>query len=189
MFTDRWRNRLGFMFFTAATVLYLVGAGIRPSLLAGLMALYNLIRMGLYLKRRPARAYDRRSLWLGLIALCLPAVRLPAQLPTAALVVGLSGYGLAVASLLTLNLRYGIGAADRGLVTRGPYRLLRHPQYLGELMLGGALLVSLESWDGGLRLLILTGIQVLRVLLEEKVLADYAAYARTVKWRLIPLLW
>lgn len=189
MFTDRWRNRIGFLFFTAATALSLVGAALRPTLLTWLMVLYNLVLMGLYLKRRPARVYDRRGLWLGLIAIFLPLTLPPAPVPTAFMVVGLMGYALSFAALAELNTRYGLGAADRGLVTQGPYRLVRHPLYLGELVFWGAILIGTAGWGGAPVLIILMGIQALRALLEEKVMADYPPYAAQVPWRIIPLIW
>ena len=41
---------------------------------------------------------------------------------------------IALASLGTLGRSFGIVAANRGVKTRGPYRLVRHPAYFGYLM-------------------------------------------------------
>jgi protein-S-isoprenylcysteine O-methyltransferase Ste14 len=98
----------------------------------------------------------------------------------------LTGYGLVFWSLVTLGPRFGIAPADRGLVTTGPYRLVRHPMYLGELVLRGALVLSNAPLAGLPPFLILVFIQALRLLREEKVIAGYPGYADQVRWRLLP---
>lgn len=84
---------------------------------------------------------------------------------------------------------------DRGqqVVRRGPYRFVRHPMYVGVIlmspgvacMLGSAWVVFLS----GLLALII----VIRTGLEDatlkRELAGYADYARITRWRLLPGLW
>src|SRR5436189_275660 len=41
----------------------------------------------------------------------------------------LLGWGLAVVCISTLGRSFGLVAANRGIVTTGPYRLVRHPVY------------------------------------------------------------
>lgn len=88
----------------------------------------------------------------------------------------------------------------RGIVARGPYRLVRHPAYTCKNMawwIGSAPLVSAafaHSTVAGLQAVASVGgwtlLYVLRALTEEdhlrRVDGDYAAYAAKVRWRFIP---
>ncbi len=78
-----------------------------------------------------------------------------------------------------------------GLVTTGPYRHIRHPIYAAACLLGWAGVLghlSLISLMGGLVLLFFA---VVRMLCEEKLLADrypeYAVYAART-WRMVPYI-
>ena len=88
----------------------------------------------------------------------------------------------------------------RGIVTRGPYRWIRHPAYTCKNMawwIGSAPLVSIafaHSTAAGLQALASvagwTLLYVLRALTEEEHLrsvdGDYAAYCAKVRWRFVP---
>ena len=135
--------------------------------------------------------YDQRGLWLGLLAAVLPlAASYPEEVPLVALVVGLGGYALVIWSLLALGTRFGIAPADRGLVAHGPYRFVRHPMYLGELVLRLSLVSTAPQpvLAAGL-FLVLAVIQVLRAMREERIIAGYPEYAVQVRSRLIPGVW
>ncbi len=185
------KDRLGLAFFTFAAVISALAAWEHPSILAWLATLHNAILAGLYARRKPAREYDQRGLWLGLLAAILPlAAPYPEQVPLVLLFVGVSGYALVLWSLLTLGTRFGIAPADRGLVAHGPYRLVRHPMYLGELVLRLALVsTSPQPFLAAGLFLALTAIQVLRAIREEHIISDYPAYAVQVRFRLIPGVW
>ena len=102
----------------------------------------------------------------------------------------LAGYGLILWSLVTLGPRFGIAPADRGLTSRGPYRLVRHPMYLGEIVFRIAIVFSSPDVTlAGLLALGLFFIQSWRILREEKLIAGYNCYTRVVPWRLVPGLW
>jgi protein-S-isoprenylcysteine O-methyltransferase Ste14 len=99
------------------------------------------------------------------------------------------GLLLIVWSLLTLGVCFGIAPADRGLVMHGPYRLIRHPMYLGEIIcLAGVVLSNPSGWNACL-LLVLILTFWLRMRWEEQVMGSYASYATQVRWRLIPWIW
>lgn len=76
---------------------------------------------------------------------------------------------------------------------RGPYRLIRHPGYLGNLIgcLGQPLLLG--SWWAFIPTLLTIIAFVIRTALEDQTLhrelAGYSEYAKQVRYRLIPGLW
>jgi len=84
---------------------------------------------------------------------------------------------------------------DRGhkVVTTGPYQYVRHPMYVGAIVWLFCIPLALGSWTTFIPATILVGLVVVRTLLEERTLhqelAGYTAYARTVKYRLVPGIW
>ena len=185
------KERLGLVFFTFATVFAFLAAWEQPGILAWLAVLHNAVLTGIYARRRPARSYDRIGLWLGLLAAILPLVApYPHQSSWSVMGIGLVGYAWVLWSLFTLGSRFGIAPADRGLVTSGPYRLVRHPMYLGELLLRASLVAASPQMGLAIVLLvILVTIQVVRALREEHILDGYPEYAQRVGYRLIPRIW
>ena len=103
--------------------------------------------------------------------------------------VSLTGIAIAVWSLLSLGESFGIAPADRGLVQRGPYRLLRHPMYAGELLaLLGTVWGSWSTWNIAIWAGLLSAV-LLRIFWEERLLSGYTEYAYQVRWRLLPGVW
>ncbi len=99
---------------------------------------------------------------------------------------------LSLASLLSLGRLFGVRPALRGLATKGPYRLIRHPMYLAYMVSDFG--YNLQEWNWGTALMVLVGwvALVYRIYAEERILAHdpgWAAYAARVRSRLIPSLW
>jgi protein-S-isoprenylcysteine O-methyltransferase Ste14 len=99
---------------------------------------------------------------------------------------------LSLASLLSLGRLFGVRPALRGLATRGPYRLIRHPMYLAYMLADFG--YNLQEWNWGTALMVLVGWVALlyRISAEERILAHdprWAAYAARVRSRLMPGLW
>jgi protein-S-isoprenylcysteine O-methyltransferase Ste14 len=110
----------------------------------------------------------------------------------AGLVLQLAGLALCVLSLRTLGRSFGVVAADRGLVTRGPYATVRHPVYASYLLIQSGYLLQSISLQNALVLLLGSACNIGRALMEERLLAGspaYAAYQSSVRWRLVPGLW
>ncbi len=92
--------------------------------------------------------------------------------------------------LLSLGRSFGIAPADRGIVERGPYRLVRHPLYLAALISTlGAVWGRWTAWNLGVLALLACSLGY-RIRAEERILgAAYRPYRARVRWRLLPLVW
>jgi protein-S-isoprenylcysteine O-methyltransferase Ste14 len=152
-----------------------------------------------YLIRRPARTVSTRlGDWLLAFGgtfggvLFRPIGAHPQWGVSVGLGVQLVGLGMCLVAFLTLGRSFGFAAADRGLVTRGPYAIVRHPIYASYLLvLSGYLLQSISVWNA-LVVLLVTSCNAGRALVEDRLLArseQYEAYRSQVRWRLLPGVW
>jgi protein-S-isoprenylcysteine O-methyltransferase Ste14 len=109
----------------------------------------------------------------------------------------LVGLGLAIDLRVFRENSYGASTIQKmegqAVITTGPYALVRHPMYVGVLIMVVGVPLALGSWWGLLIVLASIAILMLRILDEEKMLQDelegYDAYARGVRYRLVPGLW
>jgi protein-S-isoprenylcysteine O-methyltransferase Ste14 len=126
----------------------------------------------------------------------IPLLEKPSEGAQASLVVAgdliaLAAWMWLLVSFLALGRCFGLLPEARGLVTRGPYRLVRHPIYLGEFgALLGLVLASPTTRNLVLAVAFVVA-QTIRMRLEERELADvfpeYGAYAAGTP-RFIPRL-
>lgn len=82
---------------------------------------------------------------------------------------------------------------DQKVIATGPYALVRHPMYVGVLIMLIGVPLALGAW-WGLAVLVLTIPMLMwRILDEEqllkKELPGYTAYTQKVHYRLVPALW
>jgi protein-S-isoprenylcysteine O-methyltransferase Ste14 len=79
------------------------------------------------------------------------------------------------------------------IVTCGPYRLLRHPGYLGMLIAIPASALALGSWLALIPGLAFSGVIIRRTACEDRFLKvnlpGYAGYTGKVRYRLLPGIW
>lgn len=126
-----------------------------------------------------------------------PAWQVPEWVAWAGLGLTIAATAMRVWAMRSLGDRFTLTvqvAADQPLVQHGPYRILRHPAYLGsDMALAGVGLAS-GCWPAAVVLVppVVLG-HVLRIRAEEAALeetlgAEWRAWrART--WRLIPFVW
>lgn len=88
-----------------------------------------------------------------------------------------------------LGRSFGIIAANRGIVMKGPYRFVRHPIYLGYLVTHVGFLLSNWSLRNITVYVATYSFLVARIFSEERLLSgeqSYRDYCRQVRFRLIP---
>lgn len=151
---------------------------------------------------------------LALLLLMLPAM--VAEIPLATLDAGRLSWSAVPRSIVVLGyVLLGAGIAltawaqavnrffepgvriqrERGhyVVTSGPYAIVRHPGYVGGLMLFAGLALALASWWALVPAAWASAILILRTSREDALLraelTGYTEYARRVRFRLAPGFW
>jgi protein-S-isoprenylcysteine O-methyltransferase Ste14 len=146
--------------------------------------------------RRRAGLVDRSIAAAVMTTLSLggpPMLRASEGVPLAAdqVTAIVSGIGLIIVIVgkITLGRSFGVAPANRGIVVRGPYGLVRHPIYTGYLITHtGFLLANPSRWNIAI-VLISDAALIVRALMEERVLksdAEYQGYCQRVGWHLVP---
>jgi protein-S-isoprenylcysteine O-methyltransferase Ste14 len=162
----------------------------------------NLLVLGIALTRPPPKAWDHSL--LSSIAIVVSYAYPYAQMvylrrvpghpvcPEGGLVLVTIAAFLSFASLLTLGRWFGVWPAFRGLATRGPYRVVRHPMYFAYVL--GDIGFNLQEWNFGTALVVMAGWAslFLRIRAEERILSQdpgWSTYVASVRHRLFPSLW
>lgn len=137
---------------------------------------------------------------LSACATALPAVLIggwafvysPEQWHSASQVILVLGTVVTITSVCCLGKSFAILPAFRQLVDSGPYRLIRHPIYLGELLMVCGFCFAEIHWQGFLIASGAIAFVAVRIVAEENLLgsaSEYLKYREKVKWRLVPGLW
>ena len=83
--------------------------------------------------------------------------------------------------------------AGQKVSSTGPYALVRHPMYVGTIVMGLGIILGLASWWAMLIFVVQIPVLVLRILDEERVLENelvgYKDYEQKVRYRLLPYVW
>ncbi len=151
--------------------------------------------VALTLVRRTAAVVDRswNARILTMVATFGPPLVRPAGIAVApeSLTIAISAIGLIIVVLgkLSLGRSFGLTPANRGVVSTGLYRIVRHPIYLGYLITHVAFVVANPAvWN--VAMLVAADVALmLRAICEERTLAlddQYRAYMGRVRWRIIP---
>jgi protein-S-isoprenylcysteine O-methyltransferase Ste14 len=119
--------------------------------------------------------------------------------PTAVSLVGaaLVAIGLSISQFVVIQNSYAAAnitvEVGQKLVSTGLYGLVRHPMYVGVLIMMVGMPLALGSYWGLLVLIPGVAVLAVRILDEEKALgqelAGYTAYTQKVHYRLVPYVW
>jgi len=175
-----------------------IGADIRATgRLTGLLLLASeSLVVVLTMFRRSAGQVDRsmRARLLTALSMIGPPLVKPSLvapwLPGAA-TVAISAVGLAIvcAGKISIGRSFGLLPANRGIVSSGLYRVLRHPIYAGYLVSHLAFLAANPiAWNAA-ALVLADAALLRRAVCEEGTLAqdpDYRSYMQRVRWRVLP---
>ncbi|MGW8206790.1 MAG: methyltransferase family protein [Hyphomicrobiaceae bacterium] len=99
------------------------------------------------------------------------------------------GVAIQVSGKIFLGRSFGIVAANRGVKVSGPYRVVRHPIYAGYTLTHVGFLLFYPCWQNLIVYTIALGLQIVRIVKEERVLRQDPAYRELMqktKFRLVP---
>jgi protein-S-isoprenylcysteine O-methyltransferase Ste14 len=158
---------------------------------------------------RPQAPHDRSSMWLGMAhaaslvsALVFPWLgwgRVPVgeAVGWLGIAVLVAGFSFQLAAMLTLRESYTLSLqahAEQHVVTKGPYRLIRHPGYLAQMVFWfGFALATRNALVIAVVVLTDLPVYLYRIHVEERLLLEtlgeaYRAYAAHTR-RLLPGIW
>jgi protein-S-isoprenylcysteine O-methyltransferase Ste14 len=160
-----------------------------------LLLLSELLVVAFTVVRRPAVAVDRsvaaRVVTTASI-MSVPFIKpngIPVLPDATTVLVSAAGLLVIITGKVTLGRSFGLIPANRGIVCRGIYRVVRHPIYAGYLVTHvGFLLAHPTAWNVAL-LVIGDAALLMRAVREEQTLsldAEYADYMTRVRWRVAP---
>lgn len=162
----------------------------------GAIAIETVVAVMFLVRRAPIETSDRLIAWVAtLVGTFGPLLLRPTTDgggSDIAFVVQLVGAAFAVASLLAIGRSFGLVAANRGVRTGGPYALVRHPVYLGYLVVNVGYLLENPSLRNLGVVSCATLAQLVRISCEEEVLSRdevYSRYRTRVRFRLLPYLY
>ena len=172
-------------------------SALQVAALIGDVCYFTLVIALILVRRMPVA--KSRGIWPRVVALLganllivvawLP--KIPLSAPMAALAAALTGGGTLaeLAILLWLGRSFTILPEARRLVTRGPYRFIRHPLYLVSIIASLGVMIQFQNPWAFLIVLAADALQLVRIQYEEGVLREafpeYANYAART-WRLLP---
>jgi protein-S-isoprenylcysteine O-methyltransferase Ste14 len=146
-------------------------------------------------RRRPAHDVERS--WLARIVALAGTLGSLAFRPTVHSSIpdlvtawlSLAGTAITISGIIALGRSFGLVAANRGVIRHGIYRWIRHPLYTGYFLSHLGFILSFPTpWN--LAFWVLSdGSQLVRILLEERLLSRdpaYVGYMSQVRWRMLP---
>jgi protein-S-isoprenylcysteine O-methyltransferase Ste14 len=111
----------------------------------------------------------------------------------AALWLTVCGVAFGASAVISLGMNFSFRPEARRLSRRGPYRVVRHPVYLAEIV------VTLGALLANMRMTMVLGesvfvmLQIVRLRAEEQLLSralpEYGDFTASVRFRLVPLIW
>jgi len=156
---------------------------------AGLMGILSLVRVPPTTSMITVRSVVSTAAMMITPTLIRPAAASHGILWDCAVVVELVGVALGQVSRLYLGRSFGLLPANRGIVNSGPFRLMRHPIYVGWFILAAGYAMAYPSWRNLFVIMLTLPFMMWRIVLEEELLTqdpDYRSYCEKTRYRLIP---
>jgi protein-S-isoprenylcysteine O-methyltransferase Ste14 len=122
-------------------------------------------------------------------ALIRPGIPALGVLAAGGIVIEIIGIVLSQTARVYMGRRFGILPANRGIVSKGPFALIRHPIYVGWFLLSMGLALAYPSARNFACVALAVPFMAWRIVLEERVLMEdreYRTYCGEVRWRLFP---
>lgn len=112
--------------------------------------------------------------------------------PVHAEIIFVIGTLLTLVSFIYLGRNFAVLPAVRGIVTQGPYLIIRHPAYAGEFLMVVGCFIANPTIVSVWTFLAALPCTVIRIKVEEKILQEevaYQDYTQKVVYRLLPGIW
>jgi protein-S-isoprenylcysteine O-methyltransferase Ste14 len=153
-----------------------------------IMSIVGLLTIAVYV----LAGCDRRLGWSPGIQASVPSWYQIAAFAATALAYALGTWAMVSNARFTKIVRIEGGEAHP-IATTGPYGVVRHPAYLGQLVAAIGTPLMLGSWWALIAGAAIAVLFTIRTALEDRALrkdlAGYAEYAARVRFRLVPGLW
>ena len=159
-------------------------------------------RMQMREREEPQKRIVKLSLFFFLVAYMLPGFDrrwewsdVPPPVVIASDLLVMLGYGIIFLVLRENQYASRIVQVEQGqkVISTGPYAYVRHPMYLGAILMYLASPLALGSYWALLPAVLIIPILVARILNEEKLLqgelTGYRQYSQVTRYRLLPGIW
>lgn len=165
----------------AADIIWMTGAA--------LMGIFSLVRIPPKTVTVTANSIAATAGMMILPILIRPGVPSIGLLNHAGTALELIGVMFTQLARVYLGRKFGLLPANRGIVSTGPFRLMRHPIYVGWFVLTLGLAFIYPRPSSFLLILATLPFMIWRIMQEEDLLRldpEYCAYCEKVRYRLIP---
>jgi protein-S-isoprenylcysteine O-methyltransferase Ste14 len=138
------------------------------------------------------RSFKARVLTVASVVgppLLAPAAVAPLAAEGVTVALSCAGLAIVIAGKITLGRSFALLPANRGIVSNGLYKIVRHPIYMGYLVTHVAFLVASPSLWNIVALIAADAALLARAVCEEQILAQdpaYRDYQTRVRWRVAP---
>jgi protein-S-isoprenylcysteine O-methyltransferase Ste14 len=149
-----------------------------------LLSLYGLVMMIMWI----VAGLDFRNSWSNGIGPAAQVIAILIVIAAYALVVWATGTNAYFSQVVRIQTERG-----HAVVSSGPYRYVRHPAYVGMILVVLGAPIMLSSWWALVPGVISAVVVIVRTKLEDQTLhaelPGYAEYAQRVRYRLVPGIW
>jgi protein-S-isoprenylcysteine O-methyltransferase Ste14 len=154
-----------------------------------MMGAMSIVRIAPRAVMMDARAFASTMAVLLLPCMVRPASPSMGMIAWSGIVLEILGVGLSQVARIYMGRSFGILPGNRGIVSKGPFRFVRHPIYAGWFLLTAGYLLSYPSRANLFIMIATLPFMMWRISLEEELLVDdpeYREYEARVTFRLIP---